>query len=166
VSRQSVTGLSGWAAYSYAKTRYTDTERLETFWADFDRRHAFTAAWTYPLSTRTNLGAIFRADGRVWFTTRGMIEGARWRFDELDEDRVPGEKTVTVLSHGFWQRRYGADPAIIGKNIDIGGPSMVRSAAKNHAQNASATTAPTHQTGGRGCCTVLPIVGNVVEAIV
>jgi hypothetical protein len=31
---------------------------------------------------------VFRADGRVWFTTRGMIEGARWRFDPEDEDPV------------------------------------------------------------------------------
>jgi putative RNA ligase len=35
---------------------------------------------------------VFRADGRVWFTTRGMLEGARWRFDEQDEDvgSLPG----------------------------------------------------------------------------
>jgi hypothetical protein len=33
---------------------------------------------------------VFRADGRVWFTTRGMIEGARWRQgDEVDSDQVP-----------------------------------------------------------------------------
>lgn len=33
---------------------------------------------------------LFRADDRVWFTTRGMLEGARLRADEADEDRVPG----------------------------------------------------------------------------
>ena len=32
---------------------------------------------------------VFRFDDRVWFTTRGMLEGARWRFDEEDEDRAP-----------------------------------------------------------------------------
>lgn len=32
---------------------------------------------------------VFRAGGRVWFTTRGMIEGARWRHDEQGEDRAP-----------------------------------------------------------------------------
>ncbi len=35
-----------------------------------------------------SLVQVFRADGRVWFTTRGMLEGARWRFDEQDEDEV------------------------------------------------------------------------------
>lgn len=32
---------------------------------------------------------VFRDGGRVWFTTRGMIEGGRWRFDEAGEDRQP-----------------------------------------------------------------------------
>ena len=33
---------------------------------------------------------VFRDKGRVIFTTRGMIEGARWKFDEGDEDRQAG----------------------------------------------------------------------------
>jgi hypothetical protein len=36
-----------------------------------------------------SLVQVFRADGRVWFSTRGMLEGARWRFDESGEDRTP-----------------------------------------------------------------------------
>jgi hypothetical protein len=32
---------------------------------------------------------VFHADGRVWFSTRGMLEGARWRFDEQAEEPVP-----------------------------------------------------------------------------
>ena len=31
------------------------------------------------------------------------------------------EADAVVLSHGLWQRRYGADPDIIGKRIQIGG---------------------------------------------
>ncbi len=34
-----------------------------------------------------SLVQVFRHAGRVWFTTRGMIEGARWRSGEEDEDR-------------------------------------------------------------------------------
>jgi RNA ligase len=33
---------------------------------------------------------VFRDNGRVIFTTRGMIEGARWKVDDDDEDRQPG----------------------------------------------------------------------------
>jgi len=36
------------------------------------------------------------------------------------EDRPGGGKLV-VLSEGLWQRRYGSDPAIVGKTISLGG---------------------------------------------
>lgn len=32
---------------------------------------------------------VFWDSGRVCFTTRGMLEGARWRFEDQDEDRTP-----------------------------------------------------------------------------
>lgn len=37
-----------------------------------------------------SLVQVFRHTGRIWFTTRGMIEGARWKFDPDEEDGVPG----------------------------------------------------------------------------
>ena len=35
-----------------------------------------------------------------------------------DEDRPNGGKVV-VLSHGFWQRRFGGDPQMIGRTISL-----------------------------------------------
>jgi predicted permease len=34
---------------------------------------------------------------------------------------VPGTPAVAVLTHGFWVRRFGADPAIVGRTIVIDG---------------------------------------------
>jgi predicted permease len=34
---------------------------------------------------------------------------------------LPHGDHVAVISHGFWTRRFGADPAIIGKTISLGG---------------------------------------------
>src|SRR5436190_2794780 len=34
-----------------------------------------------------------------------------------DDDRVPGAHPVAVISYGFWQRRFGSDPSIVGKTI-------------------------------------------------
>jgi putative ABC transport system permease protein len=39
-----------------------------------------------------------------------------------DEDRPRGGNVV-VLSNGIWQRRFGSDPAIVGKSIALGGES-------------------------------------------
>ena len=38
----------------------------------------------------------------------------------LEEDR-PGGPPVTVLSHGFWQRRFGGDEAVIGQTLTLDG---------------------------------------------
>ena len=61
VDRQSSTGFAGWASYAYGKTRYTDLARGETYWGDFDQRHAVNLFAMYRFSTRTTAGATFRA---------------------------------------------------------------------------------------------------------
>ena len=33
----------------------------------------------------------------------------------------PGAEGVVVLSHGLWQRRFGADPAAVGRTLTLGG---------------------------------------------
>jgi macrolide transport system ATP-binding/permease protein len=38
-----------------------------------------------------------------------------------EEDKSPGAHPVVVLGHGFWQRRFASDPAIIGKPINLNG---------------------------------------------
>src|SRR4051812_16428302 len=41
-----------------------------------------------------------------------------------DEDRPNGGKVV-VLSHGFWQRRFGGDPQLVGRTLQLSGDSYV-----------------------------------------
>jgi len=54
-------GLAGWIAYSFGKSRYTDLARAETFWADFDQRHALNAHGAYRLSDRSSVSLTFRS---------------------------------------------------------------------------------------------------------
>jgi predicted permease len=37
----------------------------------------------------------------------------------LTADQVPHSHEVTVLSYGYWQRRFGGDPSVIGRNIEV-----------------------------------------------
>ncbi len=39
----------------------------------------------------------------------------------LAEEDVPERNRVVVLSHGLWQRRFGADSSLIGRTIDVSG---------------------------------------------
>ena len=38
-----------------------------------------------------------------------------------DDDQASHPQPVAVISHGFWQRRFGADPSIVGKAITLDG---------------------------------------------
>lgn len=52
-----------------------------------------------------------------YFDLLGM-KPALGRAFRPDED-LPSAAPVVILTHGFWQRRFGGDPAIIGKKITL-----------------------------------------------
>ena len=37
------------------------------------------------------------------------------------DDRIKGAHPVAVLSHGYWQRRFGGDPSVLEKPVTING---------------------------------------------
>jgi predicted permease len=41
----------------------------------------------------------------------------------IPDDDTPGRQHVVVLSHGLWQRRYGADPRLVGQTLSLNGNS-------------------------------------------
>lgn len=51
----------------------------------------------------------FRVLGREPALGRGFLPG----------EEEPGNDRVVVLSHGLWERRFGADPAVVGSTVDI-----------------------------------------------
>ena len=36
-----------------------------------------------------------------------------------EEDRAPGASTAALLGYGLWQRRFGGDPQVVGKTIEL-----------------------------------------------
>ena len=57
--------LSGWVSYSYAIARQADDLTRETFWSDFDRRHALNAAGLFSIGHRASMGLVLRAGSGV-----------------------------------------------------------------------------------------------------
>ena len=47
------------------------------------------------------------------------VRPAIGRFFAPDEDRTPGTHAVAVIGHGLWRRRFGSDPAIVGRSISV-----------------------------------------------
>ena len=52
------------------------------------------------------------------------VRPALGRVLTASDDRTPGAHPVTVLSYGFWQRRFGGDSAVLNKTMVINGHPM------------------------------------------
>ena len=47
------------------------------------------------------------------------LQPAAGRWFRPDEDQVPGRDAVAVMSHDFWQERFGGDPSAVGRTLRI-----------------------------------------------
>src|SRR4029453_13209053 len=51
------------------------------------------------------------------------IEPRLGRAIQADDDVARGGHPVVMLSHGYWQRAFGADPQVVGRALQMGGRS-------------------------------------------
>ena len=111
---------SGDEDFLYGPSAYPD-------YVDFrDQNEVFSgliAHSTVPLSytaderTEPILGEIVSGD---YFQVLG-IRAAHGRTLLPEDDVTPGAHPVAVLNHGFWQRRFTADPQMVGKTVKLNG---------------------------------------------
>jgi predicted permease len=67
-------------------------------------------------------GATERVIGQIVSGNYFAVLGVRPELGRVflpEEDRTPGTHPVVVISHGLWQRRFGANPAVIGKTVNL-----------------------------------------------
>jgi putative ABC transport system permease protein len=55
-----------------------------------------------------------------YFSVLG-VKAAQGRVFTAAEDTTPGAAPIIVVSHGFWQRRLGGDPATVGRVLPLNG---------------------------------------------
>ncbi len=117
---------------------YPEPERLILF---TEGAHSFPDynEWTERLDAFSAIAGVW--DERVDLTGGGppeQIAAARVSADFFaifgavphlgrffSRDEFTGDPTVALLGHGIWQRRWGADPAIVGDTVTIDGQSLV-----------------------------------------
>lgn len=94
-----------------------------------DKNNVFSgllARFAVPLSVAGE-GQTERADGELvsgnYFEALG-VRPALGRVFTQEDDQVPGAGQVVVLSHGYWKRHFGADPAILNKTLIVNGQVM------------------------------------------
>ncbi len=71
----------------------------------------------------TGQGGPEHVDGARVSSSFFSLFGARATLGRvlLPEEDAPGKSAVVILSHGFWQRRFGSDPAVVGRALTLSG---------------------------------------------
>src|ERR1044072_395584 len=125
---------------------YKSPDRLYHLWEQTPKQEFPKREFSYPdyqdyqqntvfewLAAYTGGGAILSGNGdpenlnspRVsanFFSVLG-VDPLLGRTFQTDED-VQGGPKLTVLTYGFWQRRFGGDPGIVGKSLTLNGDSF------------------------------------------
>ena len=86
--------LQGFAAYRFAPMSLSRAGSNERIWGYLASGNYFDV-----LGVRALLGRTFTPE----------------------EDRAPGKNPVAIVSYGCWQRRFGGDPGLVGKEIRLNG---------------------------------------------
>jgi predicted permease len=74
----------------------------------------------------TGQGAPERVDGARVSSSLFSLLGAQAKLGRVfnqGEDE-PGKPQTVILSHGFWQRRFGSDAGVVGKTLTLNGNSL------------------------------------------
>ncbi len=104
------------------RDRFVSTAKYED-WREQLRSFTDLSAvypWGFNLTDGGNLDFV---DAAVMSPNNFPLLGIRPELGRgfVAADARPGAEPVVVLSQGLWERRYGADPEIIGKQLEIDG---------------------------------------------
>jgi len=96
---------------------------------DFDDWRIMSATFESMAAYWPSTGTVTETDAiptrvRLVYTTENFFEvlgAARLHGRTFDERDGPGSAVVALLSEGFWQRRFGGDPRVVGRSITLDG---------------------------------------------
>jgi predicted permease len=106
------------AVFSYPMFR--DLERVQTTFTGMAAHRLFGANLAYRGQTLSGEGVFVSGS---YFPVLGM-QPALGRLLGPADERAIGESPVAVLSHAWWQSRFGADPNVLNDTIVVNGQSL------------------------------------------
>jgi predicted permease len=107
---------NGFDNMSYPMYRYLRDHSQTTEMAGVDFGGRPMSLWTAGGSERV-FGTVVSGN---YFDVLGT-RAALGRFFRADEDEIPGERPVVVLSHALWTQRFNSDPDILSKPLRLNG---------------------------------------------
>ena len=102
-------------------TRWNVAEAQYFYFRHHARSFEEIGGYSAPTMTLVADGQAERIQGAVVTTSLLNVLGARPALGRLltaSDDR-PGGPLVVLISHDFWQRRYGGDRAVLGRSIEL-----------------------------------------------
>ena len=109
---------------SWTTISYDDFVDFRDRQQSFEQLAAFSAPWTFNL---LGAGEPMQVQGQYASANLLSMLGvapARGRDFLPAEDRPGSQERVVILSHGFWQRQFGANPDLIGRTINLNDQSF------------------------------------------
>jgi putative ABC transport system permease protein len=102
--------------FSVAPASFLDWRQQNTVFERIAAFNSSSATFTDSSGPERITGALVSGD---LFDLLGVAP-ALGRSFRAEED-APGKDAVIVLSHGMWQRRFGGDPAVLGRSVTLSG---------------------------------------------
>jgi predicted permease len=123
----SSTDEAGGASFSYPLFR--GLQRQQTPFTGLAGARATTASLSYEGEALS--GVAHRVSGN-YFAVLGVRAAIGRLIDEAD-DGAPGARPVAVLSYRYWQSRWGEDPSVLNRKINVNGhPMTIVGVAEKH----------------------------------
>jgi macrolide transport system ATP-binding/permease protein len=115
--------------YTGARSEPYETTSYPSYLELRERNEVFTGLAAYGIR-QFNLGDANQVE-QIWgevvsgnyFDVLG-VQPALGRGFLADEDRIPGRNPVIVIGHALWQRRFNADPNLVGQPIVLNGQQL------------------------------------------
>ena len=104
--------------FSYPMFR--DLEDLQTVFTGMAAHRSFSANLAFGGETLSSQGMLVSGG---YFPVLGL-QPAIGRLIGPADDLIAGESAVVVLSHSYWQARFGADPAVVNQTLVVNGQPL------------------------------------------
>ena len=114
---QGNTWSDGDEAASFSYPMYRDLADRSTVFSGLLGELPFWASVAARGETETSSGELVTGN---YFSVLG-VPPALGRVLSPADDRSPGAHPLTVLSHGYWKRRFGGDPGVLDRPIRVNG---------------------------------------------
>ena len=111
-------GKGGLSEQTYIVAAFEEFRRHNRSFQDVTSYQTFFNSIQYKLTSRGDPLPIVGVQVAENFFPMLGVEPVLGRLFTPDECRK-GARAVALLSHGFWQRQFGGDPAIVGRTITI-----------------------------------------------